>query len=114
MNKKDSLKKSGAQHYIKWKITDDLSLRFYFLFQDRKNYENKYFLKSHNSKDYIEIVSENILQELKSISIEMQEIVGRTINGNYTKLINPFDIYNGMDSCKQFFIEYEEKGENMS
>ncbi len=82
--------KSNASHYIKWKLTDDLSLRFYFLFQDRKNYENKYFLKSHSKKDYQEITSLTIVEELIKASFDQVEVMGRTIDGKYVKCTGTF------------------------
>jgi hypothetical protein len=77
--------KCNAQHYIKWNITADLSLRFYFTFQDRKHFENKYVLKSHKKKDYNEINSETIIQELINTSYSRIEIFGRTELGQYIK-----------------------------
>lgn len=82
--------KCNAQHYIKWNITDDLSLRFYFTFQDRKNFENKYVLKSHTKKDYIEINSEIIIQELIKTSFSIIEIFGRLELGQYVKYEGTF------------------------
>ena len=83
-------KKAGQTHYIKWHLNDNLSLRFYFSFQDRKNSENKYFLKTHSNKNYQEIESDTIIKELISVSIKTEEIIARrTEDGGYVKLIFP-------------------------
>lgn len=80
--------KTGAQHYLKWIINDNLSLRYYFYFNDRPIYNNKYVLKTHNEKEYIVIENESIIKELLSINgNRYEEIVGRRIsNHNYSKI----------------------------
>jgi hypothetical protein len=75
-----SYKNSGSQHYIKWDITEDLSLRYYFEFQDRPQYINQYVLKTHSTKNYQLIESNQISNELKKLSSNHIEIIGRRIN----------------------------------
>ena len=94
-----NLKKSGAQHYMKWNLTPDLSLRFYFCFQDRREYENKYFLKTHSNKQYQLIESDIIIQELIKTSFSVQEIFGRRTKTGYTKFISEGD---NLDSLTRF------------
>jgi len=81
---------AGAQQYIKWQITEDLSLRYYFLFQDRKHYENKYFLKSHRKKVYEEITSEIIIEELMKASSSCINVVARREEKKYIKYKGTF------------------------
>lgn len=77
--------KQGAQYYTKWEITDDLSLRYYYLFQDRKGYEGKYYLKSHKKKDYVEIDSLKIVEELIKSSKSTIDILGKQVQNQYIK-----------------------------
>jgi hypothetical protein len=85
-----NLKKNGGQFYTKWEITDDLSLRYYYLFQDRKAYEGKYYLKSHKKKDYIEIDSLTIVDELIKSSKSVIDIVGKQVDNQYIKYMGTF------------------------
>lgn len=82
--------KHGGQFYTKWEITDDLSLRFYYLFQDRKHYEGKYFLKSHKKKDYVEITSLKIVEELIVASKSVIDIIGKQVDNQYIKYSGTF------------------------
>jgi hypothetical protein len=100
---KPNYAKCNAQHYIKWNITDDLSLRFYFTFQDRKNFENKYFLKSHSKKEYIEINSNIIVEELIKTSFHCIESFGRLERGHYIK-------HEGTFSYQPWDILFEPRG----
>jgi hypothetical protein len=77
-----NFKKSGSQHYIKWNITDDLSLRYYFEFQDRPQYNNQYVLKTHSDKSYQILESGQIIEELFKISKSSEEIMGRRFGKN--------------------------------
>lgn len=87
----ENFKTAGTQHYIKWIITPDLSLRYYFNFQDRKEYEGKYFLKSHSKKEYIEIDSDAIIQGIKVTSTDKIEVIGRVVPGKgYVKYTGSF------------------------
>lgn len=95
--------KCNAQHYIKWNITEDLSLRFYFTFQDRKDFENRYFLKSHAKKDYIEINSNIIVEELIKTSFSSIEVFGRLEHGQYIK-------YEGTFGQQHWNISIEPRG----
>ena len=86
----NDMKKNGGQFYTKWEITDDLSLRYYYLFQDRKDYEDKYFLKSHKKKEYDEIKSLKIVEELIAASKSVIDIVGKRVDNQYIKYSGTF------------------------
>jgi tetratricopeptide (TPR) repeat protein len=74
-------------HYIKWEIDDDLSLRYYYSFEDRKNLANKYILKSHSEKSFEMINNEKIIKSLKRlVKKNPVEVIGRKLpNGKYMK-----------------------------
>ncbi len=88
-------------HYKKWDITEDLSLRFYYSFQARKDYANQYYLKAHKSKSYQLIDNKSIIQHLKSLSKDKipTEVIGRTINGRYLKTLFKADV--GIGSLRE-------------
>lgn len=77
-------------HYKKVKITEDISLRYFYTFQDRKNLEGKWTLKSHSKKKYT-IVDNNgieLLNMLHEFDInKYQEIRGMVKNNIYHKLL---------------------------
>jgi len=39
-------------HYKKIELSEDISLRYFFTFDDIPNFENKWVIKSHNKKKY--------------------------------------------------------------
>lgn len=65
MNSKNSIKKSirkyiynrNRTHYIKWALTAEWSIRFFFVFDTKSQYNMKWVLKSHYLKEYI-VISE--------------------------------------------------------
>jgi len=77
-------------HYKKVKITKDISLRYFYTFQDRKNLENKWVLKSHSEKKYT-IIDKNgieLLNMLHNFNIDkFIEIRGVVRNGIYNKIV---------------------------
>jgi hypothetical protein len=73
-------------HYLKWNITEDLSLRYYITFQDKPDLVGKYVLKTHSTKQYQEISSKHIIQELQRLDPNPIEYIGRQINNRYQKI----------------------------
>ena len=45
----------NRSHYLKWKINDEWSVRYFFVFDKKPQFQKKFVLKSHYTKDYIEI-----------------------------------------------------------
>jgi len=83
--------KNGRIWYLKIKITDSLSIRYFHLFQDRPDYQNKWFLKDHNTKTYSNISEEMALimiKELKkTIDLKIMEVIGNRLdNKKYLKI----------------------------
>jgi len=68
--------------YLKWNLTDDLSIRYFYKFQDRPEYENRWVLKSHKDKKY-EIINREIAEMLfKAFNLtdaNSVEIIGRNL-----------------------------------
>ena len=77
--------------YIKIPLNDDLSLRYYLVFEDRKELERKWILKSHSEKKYGEVSKSAVELLCKLFGVdeeEYEEIVSRKLpNGVYTKTI---------------------------
>jgi FMN phosphatase YigB (HAD superfamily) len=84
----DKILNKNRTHYLKWKYNDDISIRYFFLFEDRKENEKKYFIKSHSKKEYIplsEKQAELMINQLKCD--EPEEILGIILNGKFKKII---------------------------
>jgi len=47
-----NLGKSHLTHYKKIKLNKDISLRYFFTFEDRLNLNGKWVIKSHSTKEY--------------------------------------------------------------
>lgn len=80
----------SGMFYTKWEITEDISLRYYYLFQDRKNFEGKYYLKSHKKKEYAEVQSLAIVEGLIASSKSVIDIVGKQVGNQYIKYAGTF------------------------
>ncbi|RLA76589.1 MAG: hypothetical protein DRG78_18760 [Epsilonproteobacteria bacterium] len=77
-------------HYKKVKITKDISLRYFYTYQDRKHFENKWVLKSHKTKtsSIVDKYMIELLSMLHSFDINnYKEIRGMVKDGNYEKVI---------------------------
>lgn len=73
-------------HYIKYPLTESLSLRYFINFEDRPNLNKKWVLKDHDSGSFDRIDKKAIIEQLKTMTInEPVEILGRLIDGKYIK-----------------------------
>ena len=82
--------KEHLTHYKKVKITKDISLRFFYTYQDRKHFENKWILKCHSTKTASIVNNDTmkILNMLHPFNLEhYQEIRGKIVNNKYHKII---------------------------
>ena len=80
-------KNKHRTHYLKWGISDDISIRYFYVFEDDKSKEGKFFIKSHNKKHYNEIdkkMADILINEYNSLGIE---IIGFKHNDDYKKII---------------------------
>jgi len=88
LSKLISINNHNKSHYLKWILSDDLSIRYFYVFEDDREKELKFFLKSHKHKEYIlltEKQAEIMIDELKIK--DYFEIVGLKIKNTYIKYI---------------------------
>ena len=80
---------SNRQHYLKFRLDsmNDWSVRYFFNFDTRKHMNGKWFLKSHHSKDYIELSKADAIAYIESYNCRScEEIHGvLTIDDGYQK-----------------------------
>ena len=82
-----NLVSSNRQHYLKFLIGNDISIRFYFQFEDRKEYEGKWFIKSHAGKIYQEIDEKIAKRMIVDSECDFKEIIGQRIGNRYRKIV---------------------------
>jgi hypothetical protein len=79
-------------HYLKWNLNEDISIRYFFLFEDSKERENCFFIKSHSEKMYIKITKEQAEIMIKKFGVDYhEEIVGKLVNNKYYKSVISFN-----------------------
>jgi hypothetical protein len=86
-----SLRKSaGRTHYYKFQLnfSEDYSVRYFIIFEDRREYEGQFVLKSHSKRES-SIITRSMAEDLigKLCEIPCEEIIGRRINKNYEKIV---------------------------
>lgn len=75
-------------HYLKWNISEDISIRFFYKFDDHEHKENSFFIKSHSEKYYIPISKEQAKHMIIDLSLNSpSEFVGYSDGTNYKKII---------------------------
>ena len=83
--------KSHLCWYIKISLSEDLSLRYYLVFEDKRELEQKWILKSHSKKKFGVVSKEAVellCEQFGTNTEEYEEIVSRKLpNGIYTKTI---------------------------
>ena len=83
-------------HYIKYIIKNsdnDLSLRYYFSFEDRPYLENVWIIKSHKQKEYIIVTTKQVEYLFKEKFVnKYTEIIGSKDRTGYKKKIINNDI----------------------
>jgi hypothetical protein len=74
--------------YKKWtsKENPDISLRFFYTFDDRPEFVGKYVLKTHSTKEYTVIPAKLINVDTMYLFNEVQEIIGYYENKKYVKI----------------------------
>jgi len=69
---------SNRTHYLKWKLDlgdGEYSIRYHFLWQSKKDFEQKYILK-HHATGNLSIVSNDMAQHLiRKHAVKVEEIV---------------------------------------
>lgn len=78
-------------HYMKYVLpgaTDDISIRFFYQFEDRKEYEGKFVMKDHRTKNYIVLDTNIALHILSTTVIQNQyRVISFPDRNKYVKLV---------------------------
>lgn len=83
-----NFQKSHHIHYIKFPLTENLSIRYFFSFQNQPEKVGKFYMKNHKEKTYSEIDIETMKELLSNFCKEKGvEIIGRRFGKNYRKVI---------------------------
>lgn len=84
--------RTGHIHYIKWNITDNLSIRYFYNFTDKPEYNMKFTLKNHKERTLVELdektakeMIENVCRDEPYLEIIGYEAKGK--NKGYRKLV---------------------------
>ena len=82
--------KEHITHYKKIKLNDDISLRYFYSFEDKPNFNRKWVIKSHSLKKY-SIIDRNAVElilKLHNKNIDKyKEIRGKVTKKGYEKLV---------------------------
>ena len=97
--------------YIKIPLTGDVSLRYYYTFEDRKHLENEWVIKSHEDKKY-EIISTDACKLIakafseilgKDVEKDAVEVIGRSVsNKRYRKIEMPVTYENEVSKLPEY------------
>jgi len=110
LNSKNSIKKSiqkyiyhrNRTHYIKWALTAEWSIRFFFVFDTRNQYSKKWVLKSHYLKEYIILNKDEAIEYIQKYAKDLKPVEYFSLNEfgkGYRRLV--IDPKRGVDT----FIE---------
>jgi hypothetical protein len=75
---------SNRQHYLKFRLDhyNNWSIRYFFVFDTRNYMNGKWFLKSHHSKDYIELSKKEALDYIESYNCRSCEEIHGVITAD--------------------------------
>jgi len=100
--------KTHIVHYLKVKLTKDISLRYFFNFEDQPSRNGTWVIKSHDRKEYASIdarVAKLIAESHGKTLDNHVEIIGRSISdGVYQKVI--IKNKNGKHKVKVLIEDY--------
>lgn len=80
-------RKTHQTHYIKWKLTDNLSIRYFYSFQDNPDFIGKFVLKNHSKKESVIISKDTAKELLEFVKEDFEEIIGYLEKDEYRKLV---------------------------
>jgi len=90
--KQVSPKKTHLTNYIKWHLTEDLSIRYFYNFEDDTSKEYKFFLKSHQNKFYVLLSEEEATHLIIEFNCDkVEQIIGCLVGTKYKKTIYELD-----------------------
>lgn len=80
-------------HYLKWKITDNLSVRYFYSFDTKSEMIGKFGLKNHKHKQLTEISEETAKEMICSFCVEkFEEVIGYNVKGfGFKKYVKKFE-----------------------
>ena len=92
LNALESIAKANHIHYLKYKLNDNLSIRFFYNFETKPEMINKFALKNHKQKELVEISKETAREMICSYCTEkFEEIIGYNVKGfGYKKYVKKF------------------------
>ena len=73
-------------HYFKWEITKNVSVRYFFKFNDRKDFQNNFILKDHKNHKSVLLHPRMAIGLINELGKYPEEIYGSTI-------INDLNVY---------------------
>ena len=79
-------------HYLKWNLTQNLSVRYFYNFETKPELIGKFTLKNHKYRQVVEISEETAKEMVKSFCTEkFEEIIGYNQKGfGYKKYVKKF------------------------
>ena len=93
LNAIESIAKANNHiHYLKWKITDNLSVRYFYSFDTKSEMIGKFGLKNHKHKQLTEISEETAKEMICSFCVEkFDEVIGYNVKGfGFKKYVKKF------------------------
>ena len=86
-----AFRKRHRLHYLKWRLdnANDWSIRYFFIFDDRRQYNGKWVLKSHQEKHYIILSNSEAKAYIKKFAKKLKpdEIDGIKESFGFRKII---------------------------
>lgn len=82
----DVTTRSHQTHYLKWNITDNLSVRYHYSFIDNPEFVNKFILKDHANRSTAIITKDMAIELIGNIRWAI-EIIGYKTSNGYSKYI---------------------------
>ena len=93
LNAIDSVAKANNHiHYLKWNLTNNLSVRYFYSFDTKLEMVGKFGLKNHKHKQLTEISEETAKEMICSFCVEkFDEIIGYNVKGfGFKKYVKKF------------------------
>lgn len=94
--------RANRTHYLKWPINDSWSVRYIFMFATQPDYEHKWILKNHDTKEYYILEKHEALTYIneRAIRTEPYEYFSVIENNRYRR-----SIIDHLSSQSQFILE---------
>ena len=121
-------KHTHMQWYLKLDLTEDISIRYFFIFENRPELQGKWVIKSHSKKEYgiidkksVELIAKSHNKDIDKDSVE---VIARALtNTKYRRIVldninpNKIDVAVEKDfkdnEYKIFYVCEDEKDVNI-